>query len=146
VIHNYIDFFSGRTFQGVIKHFLGRLNTSQYVPPVEFFVDHIGHPRVVIVMGSEAAEMDEDPAAMLAAKVGKMASRDAEPILIMTDIDFDFAGWKSGCEHNLILTGGPVVNSIVDFLIHEGLSHGAWETSRGEGDYLVGPLAQAVIF
>lgn len=38
--------------------------------------------------------------------------------LIMLDEELDFAGWKTICDKNLILIGGPVANSIVRRLVH----------------------------
>ena len=115
----------------------GKIAIAQYVPPVEFFVNQEGHPCVIIVVGSEAATMDADSAALLAAKVEKMAVADAGPVLVVEDIDFDFDDWKLNGGYNVILVGGPVANTLVDSLVGEGFSQVAWKTSKGEGEYLV---------
>jgi S-layer protein (TIGR01564 family) len=56
---------------------------------------------------------------------------------VVEDTDFDFDGWKLNGGYNVILVGGPVVNTIVDSLVGEGLSQVVWKTSKGEGEYFV---------
>lgn len=115
----------------------GTLEGSQHVLPTEFFVDpETGEPNVVIVVGSNAAEMDGESAAMLAEKINAMALPDAPAVVVMTDTDFSFTDWKADCDYNLILVGGPVANTIVRFLVDEGFSNTNWTISPGEREYI----------
>ena len=58
--------------------------------------------------------------------------------LVMMDSELDFEKWKSTCEYNLILIGGPVANSVVKNLVDEGISTVDWATSPGEWEYFEG--------
>ena len=56
--------------------------------------------------------------------------------LVKTDAQFDLARWKSACDYNIILIGGPVANTAVSQLVEEGLSIVDWATSPGEWEYI----------
>ena len=57
----------------------------------------------------------------------------------MLDTELDFSDWKTACECNLILVGGPVANHIVKQLVDEGLSNVDWYTSPGEWELIHNP-------
>lgn len=59
--------------------------------------------------------------------------------LIMVDTELNFEEWKTSCEYNLILIGGPVANIIVRKLVGGGLSTTDWKTSSGGWEYIVAP-------
>lgn len=109
----------------------GLLMGSQNFPPTEFFYDpETGEPNVVIIVGSGAAARDVASASMLADRIGA-------PVIL--DTEFDFADWKTVCNLNLILVGGPVANIIVNQLVDEGVSLVNWATSPGEWEYIKAP-------
>lgn len=62
-------------------------------------------------------------------------------ITIVLDTELDFTEWKSTCDYNLILVGGPAVNIIVKQLVDEGISTVDWETSLGEWEYIKAPYS-----
>ncbi|MBU7017758.1 MAG: S-layer protein [Theionarchaea archaeon] len=62
-----------------------------------------------------------------------------ETVLVKVDTEFNFEEWKSSCPHNLILVGGPVVNSVVKKLVNEGLSKINWTVSPGHLEYIREP-------
>ncbi|MBU7020636.1 MAG: S-layer protein [Theionarchaea archaeon] len=59
--------------------------------------------------------------------------------IVQHDTEVDFSQWKSSCERNLILIGGPVANTIVRELVTEGISMVNWEISAGEWEYIRAP-------
>ncbi len=59
--------------------------------------------------------------------------------LIMLDTELNFAQWKSSCEFNLVLIGGPVVNAFVKQLVNEGISKVNWADSYGEWEWIKAP-------
>ena len=65
--------------------------------------------------------------------------------LVLLDIEFDFAEWKTKCECNLIMVGGPVANNIVELAVDEGLSAVDWTISLGEWEYIRAPYSMCDI-
>lgn len=115
----------------------GLLMGSQNFPPTEFFYDsETGEPNVVIIVGSGAAARDVTSASMLADQIGA---------LIIVDTEVDFAHWKTVCDYNLILVGGPVANIIVNQLVDEGVSLVTWAISPGEWEYIKAPYGGCTI-
>jgi hypothetical protein len=56
--------------------------------------------------------------------------------IIMTDSEFDFEEWKSACDCNVILIGGPVANTIVERLVNQNISLVDWYASYGGWEYI----------
>jgi len=65
--------------------------------------------------------------------------------LIILDYDFDFFEWKKTCNYNLVLIGGPAANTIVRYLVNDGISVVDWKTSPGEWEYIENPYSSCDI-
>jgi len=56
--------------------------------------------------------------------------------LVTYDTQFDFDAWKTDCDYNLILIGGPVANAVVNQLVDEGISRVDWTVSPGQWEHI----------
>lgn len=54
----------------------------------------------------------------------------------MVDTEFPFMSWKSACDYNVILIGGPVANMVVKLLVDQNVSLIDWAASPGEWEYI----------
>ncbi|MBU7025071.1 MAG: S-layer protein [Theionarchaea archaeon] len=68
-----------------------------------------------------------------------MSAVDTEDYYEKSDSEVGFDQWKTSCEYNLILIGGPVANTVVKELVAEEISLVNWETSAGEWEYIKAP-------
>ena len=118
----------------------GLLLGSVDVPPTEFFINlKKGQPKVVIIVGDEAAEEDVVSATRLAAEINAMVTPEAPDVVVMADAEFNFDEWTVSGDYNLILVGGPVANSITRVLVDEGFSSIKWVISSGEWELIPEP-------
>ncbi len=58
---------------------------------------------------------------------------------IMADAEFPFMSWKSACDYNVILIGGPVANMVVKLLVDRHVSLIDWTVSPGEWELIEAP-------